>query len=790
MKRRDFVKILGTAVGGAALPIDRMLGSKGVPAGPDTRWHEGIESRVNSTCTLCPGACGITCRVVDGSLVSIRGNPYNPINRGGICPNGMAGFQRLYGPDRIHGPMVRDGEKGGGKWREITWEEGLDLLVEKIAPLKNSRNGKGAIFLSGVTGGTKADLIHAFMRTIGEEAEIFLDDEMDAYPHVFSLMHGVARYPAFDLEHSDAIFSFGADLLGAWWCPLQAQTAYGEIMSAKAAQRGELIQIEHRLSRTGAQAGEWIPINPGTYGALALGLAYVLIKEELYDRDFVSRRTTGFENWVDENGVNHVGLKDLILQFYYPEEVSRITGVGEETVIRLGKKFGASRSVVAVGDYTASYDTNGLYSLMAVHTLNLLKGSLNRPGGVTMQRDLPLTPLPAPKGTGGGGGVTGRRYLADGGIAFKSEYPRMDRFLEKLVWRSRENAEVLFVYRTNPVYSQVNREAFEDAIKRVPFVVGFCSFIDETTNLADLILPDHVYLESWDDVVSPLTFPFPIWGTVRPVVPPLYDTRNTGDVLLALIEKIGEPGESDMPASNMEGLLKYRARGLFEAKRGMILDRPFERELAGKLEERGWWIRSKMGFDEFWSRLVENGGWYDPFVDWDDWDAVCGNEDRKVHFYVPELGEFEGNELASMPHHEAPAIVKDLDYPFLLVPYRMSKIDGGESGRWPWVVESSGPMAQLIWDSWVEIHPKTAAKVGLKNGDRAWLESKRGRIPVRAKITEGIVEEVLAVPVGLGHRHGTWSGFGSNVMGILQGEQDKRTGLPSWQTTQVKIYKA
>ena len=396
MKRRDFFKIMGTALGGLAVPFELNLGSRLSPNDPDPGWAPGIESLINTTCTLCPGACGVTCRIVDGSLVGIRGNLLNPINRGGICPTGMAGIQLLYSPDRIKAPRVREGEKADENWRDIEWDEALSILKEKVTSVRTGGGRDRLAFLSGVPSGSMADLIHRFVK--GQRlGDVYLDDRMDAFPHVFQLMHGIARYPAFDLENTDAVFSFGADLLNAWYSPLQAQTAYGEFMGRKVGRKGELVQIEHRLSRTAAQAGEWVPIKPGTYGALALGMAYVLIKEDLYDHEFVARRTSGFESWIDAAGVDHIGMRDLILQFYHPEEVSRITGVGEETIIRLGKKFGTAERAVAIGDAMISYHTNGLFSLMCVHALNLLKGNIGLRGGITVQRNLPLTP---PSGAG------------------------------------------------------------------------------------------------------------------------------------------------------------------------------------------------------------------------------------------------------------------------------------------------------------------------------------------------------------------------------------------------------
>jgi anaerobic selenocysteine-containing dehydrogenase len=782
MKRREFVKILGSAVGGLAIPFDLPLVARAAFAAPDRGWSPGTEAFIRSTCTLCPGACGVSCRVVDGSLVSIRGNAFNPINRGGVCPNGMAGLQLLYAPDRIEGPRVREGGKGSGSWRSIGWDEAITMLLERVAAAR----GKTA-FLTGLSAGSKADLVRLFMRSIGSDG-VYLDDRMDAWPHVMNLMHGVRRHPAFDLAESDLICSFGSDFLGAWWAPLQAQSAYGEMMGRRAGHRGELIQFEHRLSRTGAQAAEWIPVEPGAYGAIALGMAYILIKEELYDHDFVERRTAGFEGWTDGEGASHIGIRDLILQFYHPEEVARMTGVDEETIIRLGKKFGEAERAIALGDYMASYNTNGLYALMAVHTLNLLKGNINARGGVTARRGIPLTPLPGARPSDAGPDVEDHRYVARGGIAIPTGEERIERFPERVLWESRRDVDLLFVYRTNPVFSQVNGDAFEEALGRVPFVVSFSSEMDETTRLADLVLPDHVYLEGWDDVVSPPTFPYPLWGVVRPVIAPLHDTRNTGDVLIRLIREMG--GGPELPFRDMEELLKFRARGLYEADRGMVLDDPFEQRLTGSLQRRGWWIRPDLEFDAFWDRMVERGGWFDPFIDRDDWRNLCGHRDRRIRFFVPGLAEFEGNELAGLPHHESVEVSRDIEHPFLLVPYRLARIDGGEVGVTGWVLESSGPQARVVWDGWVELHPATAEKAGVRDDDPVWVESKRGRVRLRAKIWEGILEGILSVPVGLGHVTGSGTKVGENILTILEREHDKRSGLPAWQTTPVKIYRA
>ena len=142
------------------------------------------------------------------------------------------------------------------------------------------------------------------------------------------------------------------------------------------------------------------------------------------------------------------------------------------------------------------------------------------------------------------------------------------------------------------------------------------------------------------------------------------------------------------------------------------MDNPFERSLMESLEGRGWWIRPKLEFEEFWDLLVQRGGWYDPFVDFDHWERACGHPDRKIRLFVPGLGGREGDDLASVPHHEVPELVMDVDYPFTLVPFRMARIDGGTSGWIPWVIESSGPAARLLWGSWVELSPAGEVKAG------------------------------------------------------------------------------
>ena len=147
---------------------------------------------------------------------------------------------------------------------------------------------------------------------------------------------------AFDFENSNCILSFGSPLLEASISPVRMLRTYGHLRQERPGPKAKIIQIEPRFSLTAAKADEWVPINPGTEGALALGIAYVLIREGLYDRSFVENHTFGFEDWQDAEGKTHIGFKKLVLQEYNVDAVARVTGVPVATVLRIAKEFAAA----------------------------------------------------------------------------------------------------------------------------------------------------------------------------------------------------------------------------------------------------------------------------------------------------------------------------------------------------------------------------------------------------------------------------------------------------------------
>ncbi len=378
IKRRDFLKqsafIITAASSGKwvmnALSADeKQIWEK--PKGP------GIETWRQSTCRLCPGGCGIKVRLVDGQPIKIEGNPLSPINRGGLCPMGHSGLQVLYNPDRIKSPLRRVGARGSGNWKPITWQEAIQTVAKKLTELRSQNRPHHLLFLHGGIRGLFGKLVHQFMNAYGSPN--IISTRSGIYqPLSLALMHGENFRPAYDFANTRFILSFGNDLLGTEGPPTWMAKMFGQMRQNRRGYRVKLVQADSRFSMTAAKADKWLPIKPGTAGALALGIAYILIMEERYDKNYIEKFTFGFQDWKDANGDTHTGFKSLVLSEYYPEKVSQITGIPVNEIIQVARSFSENKPAIAIFGEEVQQHTNGLFAEMAIHALNALIGSLGR----------------------------------------------------------------------------------------------------------------------------------------------------------------------------------------------------------------------------------------------------------------------------------------------------------------------------------------------------------------------------------------------------------------------------
>jgi anaerobic selenocysteine-containing dehydrogenase len=777
MRRRHFLALSGVA--SAAAAFKPLVGMITPAADAPVEVMPGIEAQIMTTCFMCPGACGLKIRCVDGYPTGIAGNPNHPLNAGGVCTEGLAALQLLYHPDRLLRPLRRKNRKRAVDFEPVSWDEALKDISGAMLALRAKGSPEKVAFIAGRSGGSMEDLLRHFMSSWGS-SKFFLDEPGDGYPQVIEAMHGLSARPAFDFENAELVLSFGADLLNAWGSPLQFQRSYASFHSGVRTSKGRLVVADIRFSRTAAEASEWVGILPGSYGALALGIAYVVLREKLYDTKFAEEFLHGLDDLNDGSGPR-LGFRTLVLRDYSPEVVSRLTGVPVERILELGKSFGESANALALFDGNVTAQPGGLYAAMAIHALNLLKGNIDRPGGVYLQPKVPLSPL-----------ATTLRVTRPAIPATLS--------IDDLADIAPEDApDITFLYYSNPVYSCPSPQRVEQLLSRVSLVVSFSPFLDETSRFADYILPDCLPLERWDDRLFPPESPISGWGIGQPCVSAAGESRHSGDVVLELSRHLGDSMAAALPWKNFEELLKHRARGLFAARSGSLCVDPFNQGLVGEMERRGWWMSNNDTFDEFWKRLVETGAWFDPNHQVRSTSDYSGHPDGKIDLCSRNLqrrlarSKKPASEIECLPHFhsdEEPRI--SLQYPLTLNPYRPGKFGTGTHGILPCVLQRVGVHESVEWNSWAEISTSDARLHGIRNLDWIWVESPAGKVRVRAVVYAGAGPGVVNMPYGLGHTAmGRWArGRGVNPLQLLVAERDPLSGLPYRIATRVRIYKA
>jgi anaerobic selenocysteine-containing dehydrogenase len=776
--RREFL----AGMGGLGVGLGLGAASHWFPIPPpdvNPAWSPGREEFITSTCLLCPSHCGIRGRLVDGKPVRLDGNPLHPVSRGGLCPKGAAGLQLLYHPGRLTGPVERTGPPGSGQFRRVSWEEALGRITRSLAGLRSGGEARSVMWLAGDVSGIMAALLHRFTRVYGTP-HLLVDDYADGSAEVLKLCQGIGAPPAFDLAAADMVLSFGAALSEAWWCLPQAARA----RDAEPGRRPRWVQIDVRHSRTAASADEWVPVRPGTYGALALGIAYVLLKEGLYDADRVNDQVLGIEDWRDESGQNVPGLRKLILRYGRSEEVSQRTGVPAETLVRLAKTFGSMSRPVAVWDQAVAWRAGGLADALAIHALNVLAGAVGRPGGVLVQPPLPVPALEGPAGEAPAAGAD-RTALAPADWA------------ARVAAGSPPPVKALFLYYANPAASSPNPAEVRKALERIPLVVSFSPFLDESARYAHLVLPDHTYLERWQDAPAPPSVPIPVWGLVQPLIAPLHDSRSTGDVLLGLASGLGGDVAASFRWSKVEDVVRERGKALAASSQGSFFVPPFRRDELRELEARGYWLPHGMSADAFWTSIRKSGGWFDPYYDYNDRSAASQFPDGKIRVFPPAARQRIASTVTNLEEGFLPLDTASVpgeeegDYPLRLIPFRVMTLASGGTALMPWLLENLGVLTSDAWETWAEINPETGRRLGLSSGQRVRIESQAGSFGARLRYFPGAQPGVVNVPYGLHTSVDGWGrADGSNPLVAIGARRDPSTGLPDWHTTRVRVVPA
>ena len=406
--------------------------------------------------------------------------------------------------------------------------------------------------------------------------------------------------------------------------------------------------------------------------------------------------------------------------------------------------------------------------------------------------------------------------LAGGG---DGQFPLSDSMLslfpERVLQGKPYDVSALFFYNCNPLFSHGHIEGFSQAMGKIPFIVSFSPYMDETTQMADLILPDHTYLEKWQSNFTYTFQGFPVVGVGKPVVRPRYNTRDTVDVIIEIAKGLGQPVAKAFPWKDSREVLTETIKKVYAMNKGDLFAPELDEALLRELVRRGWRAPGYKNFEEFWAGIQEKGGWWDPAYSYEEWERIFRTPSQKFEFYSQTLKyqlekrgvpasdvlnglkasgvEAKGDQLF-LPHWESKLNASpdsEKDYPFHLKIFNPLVFAGSIHANDPYRQDISSIHSKQKWNSWVEISPGAAEKLGIKEDDWVWVESPLAKLKCRAKLTLGAMPQVVNVPLGLGHRAlGRWAkGIGENVGRLLTHSTEPFTGEPLLNKTRVKVYK-
>ena len=731
MDRRSFIKL--TAITGTTTA----LASCGSPENqlirfiPDEFIAPGVATWKPGVCTMCAAGCGLTVRVMEAEQDVVRdgqrgvvriaaakkleGSAAHPVNQGGLCPRGQAAIQVTYHPDRITQPLKRVGERGDGRYEAISWDDALAELVAQLDALAAAGNQLALAFVTRAGHSHRRALVDRFLAGYGARGpvtfELFGDEVLR---RANGLSFGRSQLPTFDLPNARYVLSFGADFLGTWNSPVSQSAGYGDLRQGRRGVRGAFVQVESRMSPTGANADEWVPVTPGTEGVLALGIAHAIMAEGLRPPDAAGRAGALLDGW-------GAGLPD-----YAPGAVEQITGVPAARTERLAREFAELAPAVAMVAGPPLAHTNALFSALAVNALSALVGTVEQPGGMS------FTPQLEPAASADAAPV-------DAG-------PSLEALATEILSGGGASAQALLIDGANPVFTAPPAWRVREAFSQVQYIAAFSSFLDETSALADLVLPDHSFLESWVDAVPESGSLEAAVSVAPPVMRPLFETRATPDVLLDIGSRLSVPLNPPLPWQTFDEMLGATFAEL-----------------------------PASGGGDAWADAQTAGGW---------WGAVP--EALAPAGAVPEGGQGDIDSVA----YAAPQFDGDAtEYPMHLLPYPSPVFFDGSAAHLPWLQEMPDPLTSAMWSSWVEVNPTTAERLGIALGDVVEIASTQGTIRAPAVISPGLAPDIVAMPVGQGHQMFTRyaTGRGQNPVELVAPMTDGATGALAWAATRVQV---
>jgi anaerobic selenocysteine-containing dehydrogenase len=657
------------------------------------------EKAVKSCCNLCYRMCGVLVHVSNGKVTRVEGDSECPANQGRLCVKGLAAVETLYHPERLKYPLKREGARGEGKWKRISWDEALETIALAMKRAREEAGAESVAFSHGDPKGFEHYIVR--LCNVFGTPNICDTRTVCSIPRRFgaTITYGyntIGTDASPDLDYPPACMLM-------WGANISFTHLPNDVRFQQALKKGmRLIVIDPRKTGLAAKADIWLQPRPKTDLALALGMMNVIITEGLYDRAFVDQWTVGFDR-----------LREHVRE-YPVKKVEEITWVPSEKIIEAARGYAETKPASIQDGNAMDDDLNSVQTARAIAILRAITGNLGIPGGDIDWKDLPLglKPTYAP----GQAGVLSftldekmgeeQRKRMIGTEWHFAPVPMVRIVPSQLLMKAMLHQEpypvkVLCVHANNPLITWANAQEVYKALMALDFLYVADQFMTPTAELADIVLPAATYLE-----VDGVGFRSP-FVHVRQKVTEIGEAWPDKKIINELAKKLG--------------LGKYFWKNVDEALDLILkpMGVTFEefRRIGNFTAGKGYRRHEKDGFNtpsrkvEIYSTLFEKWG-YDPIP---------------VYQEPPETPRSD------------PELAKE--YPLIFTSWHHAGFRHSNNRQ-------IASLRGMEPDPMVEIHPETARHLGIQEGEWVYIENKRGRIKQRAVLTEGIDPRVVALSYG------------------------------------------
>ncbi len=678
---------------------------------------------IKTDCILCVWGCGINAYVEDGKLVKVEGMAEHPLNQGSLCPRGKALVDYVYSPDRLKYPM----KKVNGDWKRISWDKALEIIAAKLQQIKDKYGARALAIFCGSIGVENYELAAFARRFRGAYGTPnFLSVESNCYrSRILAHQLTFGTFLQEEPEKAKCVILWGHD-------PDSSRPPLARQIHQALDKGLELIVVNPKRTPL-AKRGRHIPIRPGTDCALALGMLNVIISQNLYDKEFVAKHTIGFDK-----------LAEHVKQ-YPPEKVERITGVPAADIERIARIFATAQSASIVqGVCALDQQINGLQTNRALAILQAVTGNIDQPGGwvaVPFPRlgSLHIKVEEEPIGAAehplfyqlwGRQSPYGQAmYLADAVLDHKP-YP----------------IKALIVTGGNPALTLPDSSKIKRALEKLDFLVVIDLFMTETAEMADIVLPACSFMErSGVGYVYAVTSSLPYILLRKKVIEPLGESWPDWRFWCQLGRKMGY--EDLFPWQTDEEVVEHWLKPT-----GLTINQLSEQNPEGVF------------FADKKYDMAQKGEFRTP--------------SKKIEIYSKTLAEHGYDPL---PSHIEPS-QSPVSSPELVKKYPLILTTGARTPEYTHTQMRNVPrLRQSAPEPMAEIHPDTAIKHGVADGDMIAVETRKGNIEIKVRTTQDLAPGIISIPHG-------WAQANANVLTELE-PRDPVTGYTELKTLLCRIRK-